>query len=92
MEVILTNMKKIGIIDVPDTRVAAIAHEGAINYVITYWLRANDMVDLKLYIYPLLEFLLQALKISYCRVDIERSISDMNLDLDKNAEKLTQFI
>lgn len=92
MEITLKNLKDIGIVDVPDTRVAAIAHEGAINHVITYWLRTDDIADLKLYTYPLLAFLLQALKLSYCQKDIEKSINDLLMDLDKEADKLMQFI
>lgn len=88
----LDYMKEIGIIDVSDTRIAAIAHEGAIHYVITYWLRTNDMSDLKRYILSLLEFLLQALKMSYSRQDIEKNVNSMLLELDQEKDKLMRFI
>lgn len=91
MEAILKHMKDIEIVDVPDTKVAAIAHEGAFNHAITYWLRIDDKSDLKLYTYPLTVLFLQALKIRFCPDDIERTISEIFLELDNAAVDLLQF-
>jgi AcrR family transcriptional regulator len=92
METTLSHFKDIGVVDVPDTKVAAIAHEGAIHHVITYWLRTDDLADLNSYTYSLLEFLLLALKMSYCQEEIEQSIKDMLLDLNNIADELMKFI
>lgn len=91
MEATLNHLKGIGIVDVPDTKVAAIAHEGAFNHAITYWLRTDDKADLKSYTYPLLVFSLQAIKMSFCQNDIERTIKEMFLKLDNEAVELIQF-
>lgn len=91
MEATLKHLKDVGIVDVPDTKVAAIAHEGAFNHVITYWLRTDDKVDLKSYTYPLTVFSLQALKISFSRDDIEKSIKEMFEELDNAEVELLQF-
>lgn len=92
MEAILERFKEIGVIDVPDTKVAAIAYEGAFNHVITYWLRNCDKVDLEAYAYPLVVFSLQALKMSFCKEEIEKSIKEMFQELDDEEVLLTQFI
>lgn len=91
MEATLKHLKDIGIVDVPDTKVAAIAHEGAFNHAIIYWLRTDDKEDLKSYTYPLIVFSLQALKISFCQDGIKRSINEMFLELDNTAVELMQF-
>lgn len=91
MEATLKQLKENGIVDVPDTNVAAIAHEGAFNYAITYWLRTNDKADLKNYTFPLLVFSLQALKIDFNENDIKNSIDDMFEDLNQNADRLMEF-
>lgn len=56
-----------------------------LQYIFAYWLRTNDKVDLKSYTYPLIVFSLQALKISFSKDDIERSINEMFLKLDNAA-------
>lgn len=91
MEVTLQRLKDKGLVDVPDVKVAAIAHEGAFNHAITYWLRVNDKADLKVYAYPLTVFSLQALKIDFSHEDIERSIEKIFQQLDKSADEFMQF-
>lgn len=91
MEVTLQRLKDKGLVDVPDVKVAAIAHEGAFNHAITYWLRVNDKADLKVYTYPLTVFSLQALKINFSHEDIERSIEKIFQQLDKSANEFMQF-
>lgn len=91
MEATLKHLKDIGVIHVPDLKVAAIAHEGSFNYAITYWLRADDKEDLKAYTYPLVIYSFQALKINFCKEDIERSIEEMFQQLDKIADEFMQF-
>lgn len=91
MEVTLNRLKDKGIIDVPDAKIAAIAHEGAFNHTITYWLRAEDKGDLKSYAYPLTVFLLQALKMDFNHEDIEKNIREMFEELDKAEEEFMKF-
>jgi len=91
MEVLLIHLKELGIIDVPDSKVAAIAHEGAINNAITFWLRTDDKADFRVYAYPLVIFSLQALKINFNPGDIESSICEMFQELDHVTIKFNPF-
>lgn len=91
MEVILKHLKDIGSIDVPDTKVAAIAYEGAFNHAIAFWLRADNKSDLKLYAYPLAAFSLQAMKMSFCEDRIRKSIDEMFQELDCMEAEQMQF-
>jgi AcrR family transcriptional regulator len=91
MEATIKHLKDLGIVDVPDTKLAALACEGSFNHAITYWLRSDDKSDLKTYTFPLTIYSLQALKISYRKEDIERSIAVMFQKLDNTALELTKF-
>jgi AcrR family transcriptional regulator len=92
MEVTLKGLKEKGIIDVPDIKVAAIGVEGVFNHAITYWLRTDDIKDLKEYAYPLVIISLQALRMGFCEESIKRSISEMFKELDNLADEFMQFI
>lgn len=92
MEVIFQNLKDLGMVNIPDTKVAAIAHEGSFNHIITYWLRTDDETDLKTYTYPLIIFCLQALKIDFSVEDIQKNINEMFVELDDKTLELMQFI
>lgn len=92
MEATLIYLKDKGLIDVPDVKIAAIAHEGVFNHSITYWLRTGNKSDLKSYVYPLTVFSLQALKMNFCHADIQRSIDETFQILDTSANEFTQFL
>ncbi|MDT8717516.1 TetR/AcrR family transcriptional regulator [Clostridium sp. 19966] len=87
MEATLKDLKDKGIIDVPDTKVAAIGCEGAFNHAIIYWLRTEEKADLKLYTYPMVVFSLQALKINFSQGIIKASIDEIFQDLDKRKNE-----
>lgn len=91
METTIRQLKDLGIVDIPDTKLAAIACEGSFNHAITYWLRSDDETDLKTYTVPLTIYSLQALRISYCKEDIEKCITKMFQKLDNKALELTEF-
>lgn len=91
MEDTLKHLKKIGIANIVDTKISAIAYEGAFNHIITYWLRTDEKIDLKTCTFPLLVFLLQALKMDFNEKDIRRAIDDMFEELDQNADRLMEF-
>jgi AcrR family transcriptional regulator len=91
LEETLNQLKDLGIIDVPDTKIAAIAIDGAFNNLITYWLRIDDQTDLRSYAYPLAACDLQTLRIDYQQEAIERSIKHMFLELDKLEPEVSKF-
>lgn len=91
MEDTLKKLKDKGFIDVPDVKVAAIAHEGAFNHAIAYWLRVNEELDLKVYAYPLTVYSLQALKMDFRSNDIQYSINETFEELENSADKFMKF-
>ena len=88
----LENLKQLGLISVPNVKIAAIAYEGAFNGIITYWLRANDESDLYEYIFPTVVCELQALKIDLGHEDIKKYIQEIIKELDDNEEKFTELL
>ncbi|AFM39934.1 transcriptional regulator [Desulfosporosinus acidiphilus SJ4] len=91
MESTLEYLKTRGDVDIPDVRVAAIAQEGAFSHVITYWLRNDSNSDLKKYIYPLVVYDLQALKIDFQPNDVQRYIEEIFQELDNGIDKYISF-
>lgn len=91
MEAVLKHLKGLGIIDVPDVKVAAVAYEGSFNYAITYWLRTEAKENLEIFAYPLTVYSLQALKIDFNKEYIKKSIEEMFRELDKEGNKFMQL-
>jgi AcrR family transcriptional regulator len=91
MNALLNNLKKMGIIEIPDTKVAALALEGSFNHAILYWLRTDDQTDIRLFAYPLTVFSLQAINMSFNPDAIKGCIHEMFQELDHNEADFTQF-
>lgn len=82
MEGILEFLKAKGLVDIPDVKVAAIAYDGSFSHLVTYWLRNDIQTDLKGYIYPLVVYSLQALKIDFQSADVKRYIEETFQELE----------
>lgn len=80
---IFERLKARGLIDVQDTRIAAMAYEGASRGVITSWLSAGAQENLRLWAFPQAVFLLQALKISFRHEDVQKHIEELFTELDE---------
>lgn len=87
MEGILEDLKARGLVDIPDAKIAAIAYEGSSNHIVTYWLRNDPQTDLISYIYPLVVYLLQALKIEFRHEDIKQYIDGILRELEDGVHE-----
>ena len=88
MEETFNELKRQGYIDVPNTKVAAIAHEGAFTHAITFWLRTENQSDLREYTYPLVIFVLQGIKMDTQNENIQNCIKKMFEELDNKENEL----
>lgn len=91
MESNLTALKRLGLVEIPDTKVTALALEGSFNHAILFWLRTDDKTDLRLYAYPLSVFALQAMHMNFNEELLKKSIDEMFLDLDKKEAEFIQL-
>ena len=83
--------KERGLIYAPDIKVAATAYIGAINNVITCWLRDNTHTDLCDSSYPLVIFLMQAINLEFSALEIKQSIDEILEELESKPELLDVF-
>jgi len=91
MEIVLTELKKKGLVDIPDAKVAAVAFEGSCMTYITYWLRTDDKSDLNAHAYSLIIFILQALKVNFKDEDVKRYIKDILEELENKKDRFMKF-
>ena len=83
--------KEQGLIYAPDIKVAATAYIGAIHNVITCWIRDNTNSDLCDSSFPLVTFLLQAIKLEFNAIEIKQSIDEILEELESKPELLDIF-